>query len=342
MLSEKVGDGLTNNTDKKKTWKSGTRRPIFALLLLAPMCGEVLSGSAPPLEFINPVGFLFLVMLYGSGALLIREFVRRWGKGWPSILLLGLAYGIYEEGIVVRSFFDPTWGDLDRLAWYGRWLGVNWIWTIELTLFHAVISIAIPILLVELMYPEQRHKLWVTRRGLKIHALLLASMSIIGIAFEMRAPPLGYLGCILAMILLAWLAYRWPERDQKEKRVRLPRQWRIGLFGFLGMVGFFITLWVIPENEVPVGWCVAACFALPVLVLYLAGKLGIWSFGLRQQWALATGALMLWILFAFLAVAGPDMPIAGLIFLVFLWRLGRNIRKRETAILQGEGPVLAV
>jgi hypothetical protein len=42
-------------------------------------------------------------------------------------------------------------------------MGVNWVWSLELTLYHAEISIAIPILLVELMLPERRDELWVGR-----------------------------------------------------------------------------------------------------------------------------------------------------------------------------------
>jgi len=36
--------------------------------LLSPAIGELLSGSAPPLEFFNPFGFAMLASLYGSGA----------------------------------------------------------------------------------------------------------------------------------------------------------------------------------------------------------------------------------------------------------------------------------
>lgn len=310
--------------------KRGTRRAVVALFLLAPLCGELLSGSTTPIEWLNPFSVLLLAMLYGSGALLIREFVRRWGKGWPSILLLGAAYGIYEEGIVVRSFFDPTWGDLDILAWYGRWLGVNWVWSLNLTLFHMVVSITIPILLVELMYPELRDRLWLTRRGLKIHGLLFASMAIIGIAFEMHAPPLGYVGCALAMLLLARLARRWPDPDPAARAVeRLPRPRRVALFGSLMMVGLLITMWVIPNLEPPALVAVLAGGALPVVAIGRARRLGVWAWTPRHQWAFATGALSLWIALALIAAAGPDMPLGGLAFAVFLWWLGRRIGRRD-------------
>lgn len=88
------------------------RKPILFLFFLSPLVGEVLFGSTPPLAFINPLVFLFLGALYGSGALLVRDYARRWQRGCRSVLLLGVAYGIIEEGILVRSFFNPGWKNL--------------------------------------------------------------------------------------------------------------------------------------------------------------------------------------------------------------------------------------
>ncbi len=80
----------------------------LVLFLLSPAIAELLSGSAPPLEFFNPLGFVILASLYGSGAILARELALRWRKGYLSLLLLGAAYGVIEEGLIVKSFFDPA------------------------------------------------------------------------------------------------------------------------------------------------------------------------------------------------------------------------------------------
>ena len=93
--------------------------PGFVLFFLAPMVGELLSGSSPPVEFFNPFGLALLSLLYGGGAIIARELMRRWGKGWGALLLLGAAYGIVEEGLMVKSFFDPNWVDLGALGHYG-------------------------------------------------------------------------------------------------------------------------------------------------------------------------------------------------------------------------------
>jgi hypothetical protein len=57
-----------------------------------------------------PITFLFalvlLAPLYGGGALLIRELARGAGRGWPTILLLALAYALLEEGITTMSLLN--------------------------------------------------------------------------------------------------------------------------------------------------------------------------------------------------------------------------------------------
>ena len=73
----------------------------------SPAVGELLSRSFSPLQFFNPVFFLLLVGLYGCGALLVRETAARRQLNGAGILLLGAAYGIIEEGLTCKSFFNP-------------------------------------------------------------------------------------------------------------------------------------------------------------------------------------------------------------------------------------------
>ena len=57
---------------------------------------------------LNPVQFVFQIVanlgLYGPGVILIREAFVRWKKGWASVLILGAAYGILEEGLDSQHF----------------------------------------------------------------------------------------------------------------------------------------------------------------------------------------------------------------------------------------------
>ncbi len=81
--------------------------PVFTLALLAPFIAEFLLGATPISRL---EGFVVLALLYGGGAVLIRELVRRRsGSGWGRIVVLGAAYALIEEGLAVQSFSSiPT------------------------------------------------------------------------------------------------------------------------------------------------------------------------------------------------------------------------------------------
>ncbi|GHO90304.1 hypothetical protein KSF_003520 [Reticulibacter mediterranei] len=60
--------------------------------------------------------------------MLIRELVRRRSLSWSRIVVLALAFGVIEEGLVTQSLFNPHFPGIGYLGTYGRWLGVNWYW----------------------------------------------------------------------------------------------------------------------------------------------------------------------------------------------------------------------
>ena len=157
--------------------------PVIALLILTPGIPEYLSSSSPINAIIlNPPQFVFQLLanlgLYGSGALLIHDAGIRWKRGWATILLLGAAYGILEEGVALSTLFDPNAGPVGALGSYGHWLGVNWVWAAGIVPFHAIFSISIPILLLGMAIPQTRLKPLLTRRG-TITALLVLSFDVV-------------------------------------------------------------------------------------------------------------------------------------------------------------------
>lgn len=267
---------------------------IITLLLLAPAFGELLSGSQPPVEYFKLIPFLLLTMLYGVGALLVRETVRRWKKGWISIILMGMAYGIYEEGIMVRSFFDPNWPDLQVLAVYGRWIGVNWIWSIALTLFHAIISITIPILLTELLFPSQKETLWLSKRSFTIAWIVFGLNALIGPFFGMKISFLGMLASIVSIVGLALTANVWIENEDVRGRDNA-KLWKIIFAGCILMILFIAGMWILPSVNFP--WMLDFIFLsiLPWFGVWWFNRLGRKTWKEEHQWAAAVGLLLPWI-----------------------------------------------
>ena len=312
--------------------------PALFLFFLAPTIGELLSGSAPPVEFFNPFALLILSALYGSGAVLARELALRWNRRWPTILTLGLAYGIVEEGLMVKSFFDPSWMDLGILGTYGRFAGVNWVWSVSLTLYHATVSIAIPILLTELIYTDRRDEHWTSRRGLIGLSFLLAVVVLFGaLAMTPYRPPfVPYLFAIIATVVLYILARRMPQRFASPEVTSRWRPFWIALIGFLSVAAFFIVGWALPELDVPpvmtIGFLLLLAVGSMRFLRWASGE-GAWSDVGRL--ALASGALTFFILLAFIAESSTDrtdnpagMALVGLTAAVGLLALNLRVRRR--------------
>jgi hypothetical protein len=157
--------------------------PVIFLLLLAPLIAEVLWGTTTVSEF--PV-YLIQIGLYGGGAVLIREVVRRWGGGWPSILLLGAAYGAIEEGLLEPNWFTPAL----QTHPYGVAAGVFWAYAVWNIGYHAVFSITIPILLTELAFPAWRDKPWLHRTGISVAGAVYAvNAAVIGLLWWTYVQP---------------------------------------------------------------------------------------------------------------------------------------------------------
>ncbi len=212
------------------------RRLVLILVVLAAVLPEAITGSTPPLGWLNPFLAALLLWLYGSGVLVCRELAVRWRAGWPGILLLGAAYGIIEEGFTVKTMFDPSMAMLGDLGWYGRFAGVNWVWTVWLMTFHALFSIAFPIFLIEWRWPHLRGKPLLPDWGLHVAMFLLAAVALFGYTaftpYRAGIPELGW--ALLAIAGLGWAAYRgWGARLWRAFPAgRLPRKWIFAAVGF--------------------------------------------------------------------------------------------------------------
>jgi hypothetical protein len=315
--------------------------PALMLFFLSPVIGELLSGSSPPAEFFTVFGFTIMSILYGGGAVVARELKIRWKKGVGSLLLIGASYGVIEEGLMVASFQNPDWMDLRVLGVFGRWFGVNWVWAVELTIYHAIVSITLPVLLVELVYPEEKSRSWLKGVWRKIVPTLFVADVIIGFflftQFTGFFPPMPqYLLFLVLSGLFLFLAYKFPGDWARNgnKAMRKPRYYFfLSLFG--SMTSGFV-FGVLPEQ---LGFTNA-----PILVIFLglAIIIGILNSLVSYEWVQATplhyhrllfGSLFIFILFSFFQEMDPNrldnttgMSLVGITFLIGFLILGRKLK----------------
>ncbi len=124
------------------------------LFFVAPLVAEFLLGDFPATWL--PL-ILVLAPMYGGGALFIRELTRRTGRGWPTILLLGVAYAITEEAFTTQSLFNPHYLGMHAHLLAHAWipsLGIGAWWTIFMLNVHAFWSVGVSIALAEGLFPS--------------------------------------------------------------------------------------------------------------------------------------------------------------------------------------------
>ncbi len=306
--------------------------PLIVLVLLSPAIAELLSGSSPPLEFINPPAFIILIGLYGSGILIVRELSIKWDKGWGGVILLGMAYGIIEEGLAVKSFFNPNWMDLNVLGTYGRWIGVNWVWVVCLTVFHVVYSIVLPILLFDMIFPSLKNKRLLGRKGLGICFIVL--FFITGfcclLLVSYRPDDFLYLATAIIVVILFIGAWKVPIACAAGRNVyssARPRWFFIigAIFGFLVFFIMYGVPHIVTAPLIPIVLEILLC----LLVLRFIAKRSGYDKNAYHDFAFASGLLSPLILLSFIHESNGayGMSIVGLFFIGFLFWLRRRIRK---------------
>jgi hypothetical protein len=274
--------------------------PAWILFFLAPVVGELLPGFSPPFTFLNPFASFFLFALYGAGAILCRELAVRTGRSWPTILALGAAVVLLKEGLMTASIFSP---DLSGpLASYGRFLGVNWVWLVQSVLFQSVFAIAIPILLVNLLFPQRRNEPWLTMNGAWGLIGLLLSGLVLGVIFiSPYHPALIYYAITVAAIvgiIVGSLNLPYTLHLTKSKNVAAP--YVFGTLSFLATLLFVASTWLFPRSPLPAPFAIAALLGLAFYVLRtvlaMSGDAQKWKDS--QQAAFLTGALAFYIVIA--------------------------------------------
>ncbi|WP_163512730.1 hypothetical protein [Fodinicola acaciae] len=307
--------------------------PVAVLFFLAPLVAEFLLGNVPVTAFF---ALPALALLYGSGAILIREVARRSGRGWTAIVAFGIAYALVEEGIATQSLFDQHYVGLDLLSYgFVPAIGTAGPWLVYMLGVHAAWSIAIPIALTETLFAKRGDRPWLGAIGLAVTAVLF----VLGIAltcwFSIRSssPQFVASAAQLAAAVVAAVAFvvlgfvvRPP---QKPTTAVAPRPWLVALATFAAGSVFHLAIrfgpYVVPA-AVEVAVATVVGFAAVALIAWWSSRPG-WSAGHRLAAAAGGVAVYWWVAPLLLAQGGIAnligwgvLALSSLVLLVFLGR----------------------
>ena len=322
--------------------------PAVALSLLAPIVSEVLYGA-------TRISVIFVlipqVAVWGCGTLMIRELAVRRRRGWPGLLLLGVALAVAEECIIQQTSLAPMVGLASQE--YGRALGVNWVYLLWALGYESVWVVVLPIRLTEMIFPERRDEPWAGRRGLILAGLAFVLGSLVAWyswtqvarteVFHMPEyqPPAAHLAVAVAAIVLLVAAALGPWTSPRSSRHQsgrfAPDPWIAGaiafLFGMPWSVLVLLAYGALPA--IPPAVTLAGGVAWVGAVLSLFAR---WTsspaWGDRHRFAVVSGGIAACMAGGFVIFAvGGALPIdwAGKILLdgiAVLWlaRLGIGLR----------------
>jgi hypothetical protein len=324
------------------------RHPIVLVALLSPGIVEYLSGSsrlsgvvvAPPLFALL---LAFNLGLYVPGVLLIREARIRWRGGWTTVILLGCAYAIVEEGLALSTLFNPQAVVVGVLGFYGHFVGVSWVWLVGVVAVHVVFSIGVPILLLDLALPSRRGVSFLARRGiaLAIVALAVTTTSLLLVTWGLLhffAGALIILGSLLSIAGLVWAARALPY-DLVRPRHAAPSRtpWMFALLG----VAFWPSLLVIDALLGTAGApaVLAVVALLAALLAYLVVVRASIGRGANERALIALVVGLVAPIMIAGAVVGITVPVVlvadalAIWFFVFLWRRYDSPHPRVSAPL---------
>ncbi len=292
------------------------RWPVLGVLLGAPVSAELVQGYLDVTGDLAGSLFLvaFLAPLYGGAALLIRELAVRTGRGWPGILAVSWAFGLAMPGLVDLSLFTEHRPDVS--GWDELWSptaagGVSWHPAFTWSAAHVVMSIGVPLALLDALAPATRGRSLLGRKGIAGLAV-----SCVGVAALIRsdagpgsAPtPQQTAGVLVAVGLLVALALSRAGRPMGSGgdgcRVSTASVGLAGLAGFAVMASLDFP----PPTWAGLGLAVALTLGLGGAVV-CAARSRPW--GTVPVTALACGALVERALVGSLSPLPPGVGLAG-------------------------------
>jgi hypothetical protein len=320
------------------------RHPILFLALLTPGIPEYLSGSSPLANLVfNPfwllLGFAFNLGMYLPGVLLVREARIRWNKGWATVLTLGAAYAIVEEGIGLSTMFFPGSNPFGAEGLYGYAFGVSWVWVPEVMLIHMVYSIGVPLLLFAYAFPELNGRSLLTvgqiRWVIAVFAVDIALLVVVVsrlLGFWMGDAVLA--GALVSVAGLVGLAYALPK--DLIRASRRPSRLGTGSFAALGatfLPGFILLGSLLEWVHLPTVVVALAIPAYGALVLGLVVR----ELGSRdrdlQLLALAGGTMVpIAIIGVAVQLAFPIVLVADTLALLFLLHLRNRLSSARPSL----------
>jgi hypothetical protein len=226
---------------------SSRAKAFLTLLLAPPILTELASGNTPAHAFLDPRIALFLILAYSFPLLIIRELSLRWRLSTVGVFLLGLAYGIVNEGLLAQTLMRYEHVPIDKFDHYLFVGGFNLSWACVIVPWHALVAVLFPLALLAQWFPSCAQETWLNNRAFQfLSAVLILLMAFISLV---RPPHLQMLVCLLAIGVFAGAAFLL--RDAPFPPKESFRRFTSFLFGLLSYPVFFLGSIILAARRAP-------------------------------------------------------------------------------------------
>ncbi|MEU4227712.1 hypothetical protein AB0F17_25770 [Nonomuraea sp. NPDC026600] len=268
--------------------------PVLSLMVISPVLAEVISSATPVVALLNPALLLsYVLILYGLPVLIIREVAVRRRVGPLGLWCLGLIYGLYNEGLLSLDLFHPFGHSGDGYAGYGVVGGLLVPFTIFIAFWHGLFSVALPVLLVERLFPKQAGRAWLpTWLVVTIAALCLvmAVLAYFGVGRDTPQPVSdAHLAVVMIVGLALWFCAGWLPRTPVlgPGRPKAPvRSFVVGALLFAAI----LTPSILADEGVAWGWQPSYFAIVAIAAAWAIGRVPVTSHATAVICVMGAGA----------------------------------------------------
>ena len=320
----------------------GHIKPVITLMLITPFLTEVLTTNVSITMMLHPKVLLAMATIgYGFAVLALREAAVRMRAGVVSLVLLGVIYGMYNEGLIAKTFLRVHGVPINTFDGYGLFGGVETAWAILISIWHAFFAFLFPIVIVYSLYPREREEAWLNKTGFTI--LAAVTLLISGLAFlgkngnpaGIAGTPGQYLAMAAISALLFFLARRYSKMGNivvLQSRSLIP-----AVRGFCMFLAVFLVPIMLAGAKIPIVLYLAYFAVLALYFFRRAASRG--DLALGSLLAFAFGAQIAAALFALLAAYKHHSVESVVSSSIFIFGLGYLLFRQSRSRVYNENSV---
>ncbi len=215
---------------------------ILAFFIFGLIPESILTSSTSALKiFIQPGDLIFVALYYGMFVLFVRDLMVRRNLGWQALLLFGISFGFFNEGVVADTWYTTKFVGMSYLG------HVNVAWAVNLTIFHIFFSVFLPITAFNALFPQMAQVPVLNKRFSYI--LLVVFFLYNGIsAFNNTYRTETIIVFFLAFSMF-FLALNLPVSHETRTTTKVPSIRALIWLGIAVYIEYMLTLYLVPAID---------------------------------------------------------------------------------------------